>query len=166
MAVGHQTAQMLSDISRVCADMTKAIKTLDKPPRQRTKAPMARRDRARFPQAGRIDRRMDFGCLAISGAVDTGSLSPPFREAATVCAVQIAASTRAFSGSGSGRVGLDRACRLQRTLPNPGNGPAPKPRMRPAPIAKVRGRSRQGQAFCANHKIASGNSRLSAPVRA
>ena len=58
--------------------MTDTLEAFDQAARLRAVAPMAGRDCEPNRQAERIDRRMDFGRQATSGAADTGSFKPPF----------------------------------------------------------------------------------------
>ncbi|GGO63267.1 hypothetical protein GCM10011315_44080 [Roseovarius pacificus] len=69
---------MVCVIGRVRDDMTDALETFDQATRLRAIAPMAGRDCEPDRQAERINRRMDFGRQAASGAADTGSFKPPF----------------------------------------------------------------------------------------
>jgi hypothetical protein len=58
--------------------MADTLQAFDQTTRLRAIAPMAGRDREPDRQSQRIDRRMDLGRQAASGAADTGSFKPPF----------------------------------------------------------------------------------------
>ena len=108
-------------------------------------------------QTKSVDCSMNFGGQAAFGTPNTGSFSPPFAPDASACVLQIVASTNTYSKSGSALNALktlsqtppiaqrlNRECTV-RQLPSSG------------------GRSRHGAAPRASQRIASRNSRLSAP---
>lgn len=67
----------------------------------RTVAPLAGCYREADRQAKGIDSGMDFRSQAAFGATDCVSFSPPFAPLASAWALQMVASTRTYSTSGS-----------------------------------------------------------------
>ena len=157
--IGDELTKMVSIICGVGHDMADANEPVDQPSRLRAIAPLTGRDREADRQPERIDSGVDFGGQATLRAADRVSLSPPFAPLASACALQIVASTRTYSKSGSPLKALKRLSQIPvwvqrrkrqcavRQLPSSG------------------GRSRQGDAVRASHRIASRKSRLSVAVR-
>jgi len=74
----------------------------------RAVTPVPRRDLEPDRQAERIDDRVDPGRQATPGAADRTSLKPPFCEVASAWTLQMVASTRTYSKSGSWTKALKR----------------------------------------------------------
>jgi len=81
--------------------VTHALQPLDQALRLRAVTPVPRRDLEPDRQAERIDRGVDLGGQATPGAADRVSLRPPFCEVASAWTLQMVASTKTYSKSGS-----------------------------------------------------------------
>lgn len=106
--IANEAAQMIGIIGGVGDDVSNSAQALNEAARLRTITPLARRDGEADRQAKSVDRDMDLGRQASLGASDTGSFKPPFCEVASACVLQIVASTRTYSKSGSWRNALKR----------------------------------------------------------
>ena len=157
--VSDELAEVIGIIGGIRHDVADAGHARDQPLRLRTVAPLAGRDGKADRQPERVHGGVNFGGQAALGSTDRVSLSPPFAPLASACALQIVASTRTYSKSGSPLKALKRLSQIPvwvqrrkrqcavRQLPSSG------------------GRSRQGDAVRASHRIASRKSRLSVAVR-
>ena len=110
----------------------------------RAVTPVPRRDLEPVRQAERIDDRVDPGRQATPGAADRTSLKPPFCEVASAWTLQMVASTRTHSKSGSWTKALRRLSQtpplVHRQAPAMHRPPVAQPR---GQIAPRRGRPRQ-----------------------
>lgn len=98
---GDELTKMVSIICGVGHDMADANEPVDQPSRLRAIAPLAGCDGEADWQPKRVDSGMDFGGQAALGAADRVSLSPPFAPLASAWALQMVASMRTYSKSGS-----------------------------------------------------------------
>lgn len=150
---------MIGVIGRIRHHMSDALQPFDQAARLRAITPLAGGDHKADWQAKRVDGSVDLGGQAALGSADCVSLSPPFAPLASACALQIVASTRTYSKSGSVLNVLKRLSQTPASVQRRNRQCA----VRQLPSSG--GRSRQGDAVRASQRIASTNSRLSAAVR-
>ena len=139
--------------------MPDALQPFGQAARLRAVSPLAGRDRDADRQAKRVNCSVDLRCQAAFGATDRVSLSPPFAPLASAWALQMVASTRTYSKSGSLLNALKRLSQTPACVQRRNRQWA----VRQLPSSG--GKSRQGDAVRASQRTASTNSRLSAAVR-
>ncbi len=105
---GNEIAQVIRIIARIRDDMSDTFQPLDQPARLRAVAPVSGGDENPDRQPQRIDRSMDLGGQAAPGSPDGVSFKPPFLEVASACTLQMVASMRTYSKSGSRHNALKR----------------------------------------------------------
>ncbi len=157
--INDEGPQVISIISRICHDVPDARKPLDQAARLRAITPLTGRNREADRQAKRVDCGVDFRGQAAFGASDCVSFSPPFAPLASAWALQMVASIRTYSKSGSALNALKRLSQMPACVHRRNRQCA----VRQLPSSG--GRSRQGEAVRANHRIASRKSLLSVAVR-
>ncbi len=125
----------------------------------RAVAPLTGRDREADRQAKCIHGGVYLGGQATLGATDCVSLSPPFAPLASAWALQMVASTKTYSKSGSALKVLKKLSQTPDSVQRRNRQCAVRQ------LPGTGGRSRHGEAVRANQRIASRKSRLSDPVR-
>ena len=96
-----ELAQMIGVIGGIRHHMPDARQPFNKAARLRAITPLPWGDDKGDWQVKRIHRGMDFRGQAAFGATDCVNFSPPFAQLASAWALQIVASTRTYSKSGS-----------------------------------------------------------------